>query len=100
MDVSDPAIIIDATPESKQNRNDSARLICPLMQMIKITRSTMGPIMLMNKLILSAVGADLSRPPPIMAFNKITWTSVGADLSRPPPIYRPSVAVPISRIIC
>ncbi len=34
-----------------------------------------------------------------MRINKILRTSVGADLSRPPPIYRPSLDVPISRLI-
>jgi len=34
-----------------------------------------------------------------MAFNVITGISVGADLSRTSPIYRPSVGVPIIRII-
>ena len=32
-----------------------------------------------------------------MVINKIIETSVGADLSRPPPIYRPSVDIPLSR---
>src|SRR2546428_8101608 len=31
--------------------------------------------------------------------NKIIGPSVGADLSRPPPLYRPSLDVPISRLI-
>ena len=34
-----------------------------------------------------------------MLMNKITQPSVGADLSRPPPMYRPSVGVPLSRLL-
>ena len=36
----------------------------------------------------------------IMGFKQITRIPVGADLSRTPPIYRPLLAVPVSRLIC
>ncbi len=42
----------------------------------------------------------LSHPPPIMEFNKIITASVGADLSCTPPIYRPSLDVLKSLLIC
>src|SRR2546422_752329 len=35
-----------------------------------------------------------------MVINKIILTSVGADVSRPPPMYRPLVPFPLSGIIC
>src|SRR6266566_1654170 len=35
-----------------------------------------------------------------MVINKIIGTSVGADLSRPAPIYRPSMHVSISGLFC
>jgi len=37
--------------------------------------------------------------PPIMGFKQLPRIPVGADLSRPPPIYRPLLAVPLSRLI-
>jgi hypothetical protein len=44
--------------------------------------------------------SHLSRTPPIMAFNTINGISVGADVSRTLPIYRPSVGIPLSLLIC
>jgi len=36
----------------------------------------------------------------MMQINKLLRPPVGADLSRTPPIYRPLLAVPLSRLIC
>ncbi len=35
-----------------------------------------------------------------MVMNELIRTTVGADLSHPPPIYRPLVGVPLSGLMC
>ena len=44
---------------------------------------------LLSRLVLNPKTVSPSRPDPIMQMNNIPGSSVGADLSRPSPIYRP-----------
>ncbi|HXL37271.1 MAG TPA: hypothetical protein VN954_08750 [Ktedonobacteraceae bacterium] len=46
-----------------------------------------------DKQVLIAFGQPCKAPERIMLMNEILRTAVGADLSRPPPIYRPGKGI-------